>query len=125
MNRRDFLKASAIGAAALAAPVSLLEAAPVDRLTAESLVSMFDCLAGMSPGMGPYLMFVHPEVHRKLVEINARDKWQRAYRDYRKNFTGILSPREILAQYGRKEGLMRGELGQMDGIRIIKTELPR
>lgn len=75
---------------------------------------------------GDLVMWVHPDRYRVLVEVVARNDWQRAYRAYRRQLRlGLVDPdwpaHAILSVFVGTDDLIRGEVGQVDGF-AIKTQ---
>lgn len=98
MDRRDFLKAAAALPAAAVVP-EVVEARPI--LSASSIRAVINQMMDNAAlaSSGDYVAFLHPRVHRDLIDLAARDRWREAHRSWRKDGRPDMGPRQIIAKY--------------------------
>lgn len=133
MNRRDFLKATAGLAAGAAVPAGPGPVIGVDLAAGPDRMAEFGLVRSMVEAQqvvnGNYFAFLSPRQYRDLLDMEARDRWRRAYRAFRVHCRECgmrfrMDPYDVLRDFGKsKVGLREGELGRFEGIKIIESPL--
>ena len=112
MNRRDFfrLSASILAAPLLAYLPATTEAAPDTGFISIDAVRRAKDLLEANQAADSYVVFVHPDVTRDITHFMARHKWKHAHRQARLEIKNMAR-------------LVNGQIGRIDQIRFIRTDL--
>lgn len=118
MDRREFLKAAAAVAAASYVPFA--ESRPaLDLATIKGAVEK---MWGYT--QGDWYVLVSPSQEQDIRDLAARDRWQFAYRSWRKDGKPELTAQQILDKYtpvSEWSFPQRPEIGSYENIRFIET----
>lgn len=120
MNRRDFIKAAAAGAAAVAAPLinQLIDASALASVPRFQFV-----MNGAQLDNGFYVCVMHPSCANDLRNMLAREQWAFAYRAWRMDGKPPMSCAGILDRYKPTSKTVdwNGEIGSFESFRFIES----
>jgi hypothetical protein len=125
MNRREFIKAASAAAGYSIVGATVIPHAAASQGITQEFLNKFVTGLREVPNDGGYSLFIHPSQYRDLLDVVAREKWNDAYREWRKTKPFPYEPRRILAEMKPSLAVAEVEIGRFSGMQFIEqAELP-